>query len=114
MAEAPQIELTPAQVLVLENLLKAGFEFVTLEHVVRYLPVQKNGFIALLNPAGGKLSVFGQTGYRIGEGVGMMVEKPQGKTFVWKNQSVAATPELLEAYERFKAELEELLMGPAQ
>jgi hypothetical protein len=114
MAEAPPIELTPGQIAILKNLLAAGFEFVTLEHVVRYVPVQKNGFVALLDPSGGKLAVFGQAGYRMGEGVGMMVEKPEGKAFVWKNLSVAATRELLEAFERFQVELRALLAGPVQ
>ncbi len=114
MADAPSLELNQAQIAILQNLLKAGFEFVTLEHVVRYLPVQKNGFVALLDPSAGKLGIFGQIGYRTGDGVGMMVERPEGKAFVWKNQSVPATPELLEAYQRFKSELEESLMGRAQ
>lgn len=86
----------------------------TLEHVARYLPVGKNGFVALLDPSAGKLGIFGQVGYRMGGGVGVMVEKREGKAFVWKNQSVVATPELLEARERFKRELNELLQGPAQ
>ena len=114
MAEIPSPELTPAQISVLEKLLQAGFEFVPLEHVVRYLPVAKRGFIALLDPSGGKLGIFGQVGYRIGEGVGVLVEKKEGKAFVWKNQSVEATPSLLEACERFKRELNELLEGPVQ
>jgi hypothetical protein len=114
MAETPPLELNPAQIAVLQNMLKAGFEFVTLEHVARYLPVQKNGFITLLDPSGGKLAIYGQPGYRIGEGVGMLVEKREGRAFVWKNQAVPATQELLAAYERFKSDLEALLSGPAQ
>jgi hypothetical protein len=114
MPEIPPVELTAAQISILGNLLKAGFEFVTLEHVVRYLPVQKNGFLALLDPAAGKFEIFGQAGYRIGEGVGMLVEKEGGKAFVWKGQSVEATPALLEAFEGFKNELKNLLGGPVQ
>jgi hypothetical protein len=114
MPENPSLEMTPAQVSILQSLLKAGFEFVTLEHVVRYLPVQKNGFLALLDPTGGKLEIFGQTGFRIGEGVGVLVEKKEGRAFVWKGQSAAATPALLEAHESFKTELKNLLGGPVQ
>ena len=114
MPDASPLELNPVQIAVLQNLLKAGFEFVTLEHVARYLPVQKNGFIALLDPSAGKLAIYGQPGYRIGGGVGMLVEKREGRAFVWKNQIVAATPELLAAYERFKSDLETLLLGLAQ
>jgi hypothetical protein len=114
MAEIPPLELNHAQIAILQNLLKAGFEFVTLEHVARYLPVQKTGFVALLDPSGGRLAIFGQIGYRMGEGVGMLVERREGKAFVWKNQSVPATLDLLQAYERFKQELEALLLGPPQ
>jgi hypothetical protein len=114
MADIPPVELSQAQISVLQNLLKAGFEFVTLEHVVRYLPVQKYGFVALLDPAGGKLGILGEAGYRMGEGVGVLVEKSGGKAFVWKSQSVDATPALLEAYGRFKQELNGLLQGPVQ
>ena len=114
MAETPPLELNHAQIAILQNLLKSGFELVTLEHVARYLPVQKTGFVALLEPSGGKLAIFGQIGYRMGEGVGMLVERREGKIFVWKDQSAPAMPELLDAYERFKRELEARLLGPAQ
>ncbi len=114
MPETAPLELTPAQILILQSLLKSGFEFVPLSHVVRYLPVQKDGFVALLDPSGGKLEIFGQAGYRIGEGVGVLVEKEQGKAFVWKGQSVEATTALLEGFERFKQGLKDLLAGPAQ
>jgi hypothetical protein len=114
MAETPPLELNHAQIAILQNLLKAGFELVTLEHVARYLPVQKDRFVALLDPSGGRLAIFGQIGYRMGEGVAMLVERREGKSFVWKDQSVPATSELLDAYERFKSDLEALLLGPAQ
>lgn len=114
MAETPSRELSPEQIATLQRLLKAGFEFVQLEHVQRYLPVQKNGFVALLDPAGAKLGIFGQIGYRMGEGVGMLIESRGSKSFVWKKQSVAATPALLETYSAFRKELEELLQGPVQ
>ncbi len=114
MSENPPLELTPAQIAVLQGLLKAGFEFVQLPHVVRYLPVQKNGFVALLDPSAGKLDILGQPGYRIGDGVGVLVEKKDEKAFVWKAQFVPATPALLQGFERFKEELKALLVGPLQ
>lgn len=114
MDETPTSELTPGQIVVLERLLKTGFEFVTLEHVVRYLPVEKNGFVALLDPSGGRLKLFGEVGYRIGDGVGMLVAKKEGKAFVWKGRAVRATDELLESYDQFKKELSDLVQGPAQ
>ena len=103
--------LTPTQVATLERFLRAGFTFVTLERYARYLGVEKDGFIALLDPASGKLTVFSQVGYRLGDGIGMLVDRGAGKAFVWKEQAVDATPELLAAYDRFKAELEEVLQA---
>jgi hypothetical protein len=41
----------------------------------------------------------------------MLVERAEGKAFVWKGEAVAATPELLAGYARFKSELRRLLQG---
>jgi hypothetical protein len=111
MAEAPSFPLTPAQVSALERLLRAGFKFVTFERFARYLAVEKQGFVALLDPAEGRLRIVSQVGYRLGEEIGMLVERAEGKWFVWKGESIVASPDLLTAYARFKAELSELLSG---
>ena len=39
----------------------------------------------------------------------MLVERESGKAFVWKSESVVATPELLADYARVKKELGDLL-----
>jgi hypothetical protein len=106
--EAPG-SLNARQVAVLEALLRAGFRFVTIERVERYLAVEKHGFVALLDPSEGRLALFGQGGYRMAGGIGMLVERKQGKAFVWKRESLPATPELLAAYASFKDELARLL-----
>jgi hypothetical protein len=103
------MDLTPEQITRLESLLNAGFRFVTIERVERYVGLEKDGFAALLDPSGGRLSLFGQAGLRIGEGIGMLVERGEGKAFVWHGESVPAPPELLETYHRFKTELDTLL-----
>jgi len=103
------MDMTSAQAAALERFLKAGFKFVILEHVERYLAVEKEGFVALLDPSDGRLNLFGQVGYRMGRRIGMLVEGRAGKAFVWKSQSVPATPQLVAAYERFKAEVKVLL-----
>ncbi len=107
------MDLTPAQIATLEDLLKADFKFVTIEHIERYLGVEKNGFVALLDPSEGRLAVYGQVGYRLGNGIGMLVERGEGKAFVWKSESVSATPELLAGYERFRTELQAALRNDA-
>jgi len=111
MLDPPASELTSNQVRTLESLLQAGFKFVTFERYARYPAVEREGFVALLDITGGNVKVFGQVGYHVGEGIGMLVEKGQRKAFVWKSQSVTATPELVAAYERIKLDLRRLLNG---
>jgi len=102
-------ELSPSQVAVLESLLQAGFRFVTFERYARYLAVEREGFVALLEHGEGKVKLFGQVGYHVGEGIAMLVEQAEGKAFVWKGTSLAATPKLLAGYEQFKVDLQRLL-----
>ena len=103
--------LNPNQVSTLESLLQAGFRFVTFERYARYLAVEREGFVALLEINEGKVRLFGQVGYHVGEGIAMLVERAGGRVFTWKSESVPATPEMLAAYERFRQELNRLLKG---
>ncbi len=105
------LDLTPAQTATLERLLRAGFRFVTIPHVERYLPVEKDGFVAVLEPAAGGLAIFGQVGYGMGEGMGVLVERQGRRVFVWHEQTVDATPDLLAEYQRIRSELETLLQS---
>ena len=109
MSEISPPPLTPAQVARLESLLKAGFLFVTFEQFARYPAVEKAGFVALLDVSGEKVRQFGSLGYQLGNGIGVLIERADGKAFVWKNASVEATSELLATYEKLKKELNELL-----
>jgi hypothetical protein len=93
----------------LERILKAGFRFVTVERAERYLGVEREGFVALLEPTDGRIKPFGQAGYLMGAGIGMLVERGESKCFVWHSQSMAATPEILADYENFKRELRKIL-----
>ncbi len=103
------MDLTPSQIATLEKILNAGFRFVTIERAERYLGVEREGFIALLEPADGQLRLFGQAGYLVSEGIAMLVERREGKRFVRHEQSVPATPEMLAGYEKFKRDLKRIL-----
>lgn len=105
------MELTPAQFSTLEKILNAGFKFVTVERAERYLGVERDGFVTLLEPADGRIRLFGQAGYLMSAGIGMLVERREGKCFVWHDQSMPATPEMLGRYEKFKKELQKILEG---
>lgn len=106
---SPVVELTPAQIGKLEQILNAGFRFVTIERAERYLGVERGGFVALLEPAEGELKLFGQVGYLMGEGIGMLVERREGKCFVWHDRTLSATSEMVAGYEKFKKELKAIL-----
>jgi len=112
--EVPPSALTAAQGACLERLLKAGFQFISFEQFARYPAVEKNGFVALLDISRGRVLRFGSVGYHLGAGVGVLLERSAGKVFVWKNESVPATPELLATYESVKRELDELLLESAK
>jgi hypothetical protein len=109
MNENQSPELTQGQARILQKLLQAGFQFASIGHVARHIVVEKAGFIALLDPADGQLRIFGQMGYRVGDGIGMLMEQGSRRAFVWKKESMAATSELLGSYERVKSELTEIL-----
>jgi hypothetical protein len=111
MLDSQPSDLSPGQITVLQALLRAGFRFVTFERYARYLAVEREGFVALLDVSGGKVKLFGQVGYHVGEGIAMLVERAGGKAFVWKSESIPATPELLAAYDRFRQDLDRLLKG---
>ena len=114
MLEEQSKELNPLQVAVLESILLAGFRFVTFERFARYLAVERDGFVALLDMAGGNVKLFGQVGYHVGDGIAMLVAGAEGQSFIWKGQSVPATPELRAAYENTKADLRRLLRTEAE
>ena len=105
MPEPQPFELTRVQIKLLERLLADGFQFATLDRITRHVVVEKLGFVALLDPADGSLRLFGQVGYRIGDGIGMLIEQGGRQAFVWKKELVVATSELLADYLQVKLEL---------
>lgn len=102
-------DLSSYQASKLESLLSAGYVFATIPRIERHLAIEKGGFVALLDLSEGEVRLFGHVGYRIGEGIGMLVEKREGKVFAWKEEELFPTPELLAQYERVKVELAKLL-----
>jgi len=93
----------------LQQLYLAGFNLETFERYPNAVGVVRDGAIALLavTPAG--LSLIGTPGWRMGEIMGVLVEKDGHQVFQAKNEVVEATPERLESLRRLREDLETTL-----
>jgi hypothetical protein len=97
----------------LQRIYLAGFELQTFERYPRAVGVVRDGCIALLQATPTGLQMIGTPGWRMGEVLGVMVEKDGRQVFQAKSEVAEATPERLEALRRFRADLEQLLTAMA-
>lgn len=97
----------------LQRIYLAGFEIQQFERFPGSVGVVRDGAIALLRATPDGLQMIGTPGWRMGEALGVLVEKDGRKVFQAKSEVVDATPERLDALERFKTDLTELLSGRA-
>jgi hypothetical protein len=95
----------------LQRLYLAGFELQTFERYPKCIGVVRENFVALLVPGVEGLQILGSPGWRMGEVMGVLTEREGRKIFQAKNEVVDATPERLEALQRFRDELKRLLQG---
>ncbi len=87
-------------------LLERGFRFRSLEAYPRFIGVERDNFVALLETTPeGQLRRFGASGYLLNHKIALLVERGGQSVFQNKRQTVTATPELLEAYRRFQEDL---------
>jgi len=97
----------------LQRIYLAGFELQTFERYPNAIGVIREGCIALLRSTPSGLEMIGAPGWRMGEVLGVLVEKDGRQVFQAKSEVVEATPERLETLRRFRADLEELLTAQA-
>jgi hypothetical protein len=97
----------------LQRLYLAGFELQTFERYANSVGVIRDGCIALLRATPAGLEIIGTPGWRMGEVMGVLVEKDGHQLFQAKTEIVDATPERLEALRRFREDLERLLTSTA-
>jgi hypothetical protein len=97
----------------LQRIYLAGFELQTFDRYPNAVGVIRDGCIALLRSTPTGLQMIGAPGWRMGEVLGVLVEKQGSKVFQAKAEMVEATPERLELLRRFKADLEQLLTATA-
>ncbi len=97
----------------LQRIYLAGFELQTFDRYPTAVGVIRDGCIALLRSTPVGLQLIGAPGWRMGEVMGVLVEKDGREVFQAKSEVVEATPERLETLRKFKADLEELLTATA-
>jgi hypothetical protein len=96
----------------LQRIYLAGFELHVFDRFPNSVGVIRDGCAALLRSTPVGLQVIGAPGWRMGEVLGVLVEKEGKQVFQAKTEFVEATPERLDALRRFKADLDQL-MTPA-
>ena len=96
----------------LQRFYLEGFELQTFERYPNSIGVLRDGCIALLRATPTGLEMVGTPGWRMGEVLGVLVERNGRKVFQAKSETVDATPDRLEALSRFRVELERMLRPP--
>ena len=108
------VELTTAQIAILERLLSRGLQIVAFPMYESVVGVRKGNCAALLAPSGPNgFSIQGQPTYLIGGNLTARVMRSDGHYFVRKQEQLKATPERLGELEEFAAEIEEALLPVA-
>ena len=97
----------------LQKLYLSGFELQTFERFPASIGVLRDGCIALLRATPQGLEMIGAPGWRMGEVLGVLVERDGRQVFQAKSETIEATPERLEALARFREELNRLLSAIA-
>lgn len=93
----------------LQRIYQAGFEVERLERFPNALGIVKGNCIALLQSTPEGLKLIATPGWRMGDVIGVLVEKDGRRVFQNKANIVEATPERLGELERFRRGLEQLL-----
>jgi hypothetical protein len=101
------ILLDPAEQL--QRMYLAGFELETFDRFPKCVGVVRDGCIALLVAGVDGMQILGTPGWRMGEAIGVLVEREGRKIFQYKQETVEATAERLQILDRFKHDLKELL-----
>jgi hypothetical protein len=97
----------------LQRIYLAGFELQTFDRFPKCIGVTRDGCIAMLVPGLDGLQILGTPGWRLGESIGVLVQKNGRQVFQNKQEIVEATPDRLEALRLFKEDLKKLLAPSA-
>ena len=97
----------------LQRIYLAGFELQMFDRYPKCIGVIRDNCVALLVPGVDGLQILGTPGWRMGEVMGVLTEREGRQIFQAKSEIVEATPERLEALQRFREDLMKLLDSPA-
>jgi hypothetical protein len=97
----------------LQRLYLEGFEMQTFERYPNSVGVLRDGIIGLFVVTPQGLQMLGTPGLRMGEVLGVLVERGGRQVFQFKSEKVVATPEHIEALRRFKEDVARLLAPTA-
>ncbi|HUK87456.1 MAG TPA: hypothetical protein VLT85_07300 [Terriglobales bacterium] len=95
----------------LQSLVDAGFQLETFERYPKAVGAVRDGGIALLEVHADGLRLV-QSGWRMGEVMGLLVERNGLQVFQYKSETVEATPERLAALGSLRKDVETLLAAP--
>jgi hypothetical protein len=93
----------------LARIYQAGFDIEQFDRYPHALGVIRDQWIALVEATPNGLSMIGAPGRRMGEVMGVLIQKDGHKVFQAKQEIVEATPELLEKLQGFERDLKDLL-----
>ncbi len=93
----------------LQRIYLAGFELHTFDRYPKCIGVVRDNCVALLVPGIDGLQMLGTPGWRMGEVMGVLTEREGRQVFQAKSEIVEATPERLEALQRFREDLQALM-----
>jgi hypothetical protein len=97
----------------LQRIYLAGFELHVFDRYPNSVGVMRDGCVALLRSTPVGLQLIGAPGWRMGEVLGVLVDKEGKQVFQAKSEIVEATPERLDALQKFKADLDQLMTATA-
>jgi len=110
MEKRPMPELTPYHIAILEKLRDSGFTFIAFPMYANYVGVRKGNCAALLSAQeSSEVRLFGDPGWMIGQQISVRLSRSGADYFVWKQQSVEATPARLAELGEFTADLLRIL-----
>jgi hypothetical protein len=97
----------------LQRLYLEGFGVETFERYPNSVGVVRDGMVALFTVTPQGLQMLGAPGLRMGEVLGVLVERGGRQLFQFKSEEVIATPEHLDALRRFREDVARLLAPTA-